>query len=400
MAANAEIEKRSTAQNALIWFGAAVSIAEIYTGTLIAPLGLARGMAAVIAGHAVGGLLMYLTALIGGLSGRGAMESVKLSFGENGAKIFAALNVLQLVGWTAVMIIGGSISLGMILGPWTGLPNRYWCAAIGLLIAFWIMMDMKNFERVNKFSMALLFMLSLVLTALVFMNGSPAEPPHDTLSFASAMELSAAMPLSWLPLISDYMRDAKEPRRSAAVSAGIYTAASCWMYFIGIGTALYTGGADIAQIMAGAGLGIAGILIVAFSTVTTTFLDAYSGGISFHVIFPTIKEKAAGIAICGLGTLIAIAGSQDSYENMLYLISSVFAPMAAVMITDFFILKKNYAERSFAYKNIVVWAAGFALYRWLLTTEYGGGATLPVFAATMLLTYIVGKLGRSQTSAK
>ena len=101
-----------------------MSIAEIYTGTLIAPLGLARGMAAVIAGHAVGGLLMYLTALIGGLSGRGAMESVKLSFGENGAKIFAALNVLQLVGWTAVMIIGGSISLGMILGPWTGLPVR------------------------------------------------------------------------------------------------------------------------------------------------------------------------------------------------------------------------------------------------------------------------------------
>ena len=392
MKENAQIGKRGTAQNALIWFGAAVSIAEIYTGTLIAPLGLARGMTAVVAGHLIGGLLMYLTALIGGLSGRGAMESVKLSFGEHGAKFFAALNVLQLVGWTAVMIIGGSISLGLILGPITGLPNRYWCAAIGLLIAFWIMLDMKNFERVNKFSMALLFMLSLVLTALVFMGASPAHTPHEALSFASAMELSAAMPLSWLPLISDYMRDAKEPEKSAAVSTGVYTAASCWMYFIGMGTAIYTGGADIAQIMAGAGLGIAGILIVAFSTVTTTFLDAYSGGISFHVIFPAIKEKAAGIAVCGLGTLIAIVGNQESYESMLYLISSVFAPMAAVMITDFFILKKDYADKAISLQNMAIWAAGFALYRWLLTTEYAGGATLPVFAATMALTYAVGKL--------
>ena len=101
-------EKRTTTANALIWFGAAVSIAEIYTGTLMAPLGMARGMAAVIAGHLIGGFLMYLAALIGGLSGRGAMESVKLSFGEQGAKFFAALNVLQLVGWTAVMIAGGA----------------------------------------------------------------------------------------------------------------------------------------------------------------------------------------------------------------------------------------------------------------------------------------------------
>ena len=401
MAGNTGIEKRGTAQNALIWFGAAVSIAEIYTGTLIAPLGLARGMAAVIAGHAIGGLLMYMTALIGGISGRGAMESVKLSFGEHGAKFFAALNVLQLVGWTAVMIIGGSISLGIILGPWTGLPSRYWCVGIGLLIAFWIMLDMKNFERVNKFSMALLFMLSLVLTALVFMGGgTAAAPAPDTMSFASAMELSVAMPLSWLPLISDYMRDAKEPKTSAAVSTAVYTTASCWMYFIGIGTALYTGGADIAQIMAGAGLGVAGILIVAFSTVTTTFLDAYSGGISFHVIFPKIREKAAGIAVCGIGTLIAILGNQDSYETMLYLISSVFAPMAAVMITDFFILKKNYSDRCVSYHNLAVWAAGFALYRWLLTTEYASGATLPVFAATMAATYIAGKLVPGKTAPK
>lgn len=384
-------EKRSTSANALIWFGAAVSIAEIYTGTLMAPLGMAKGMTAVILGHLAGGFIMYLAALIGGLSGRGAMESVKLSFGEQGAKFFALLNSLQLVGWTAVMIIGGSVSLGLILNPVLHTSNMVWCTVMGVMIALWIMLDMKSFERVNKFSMALLFALSLVLTWLVFTRGG-YHAPQGTLSFAGAMELSCAMPLSWLPLISDYMRNAKEPRKSAAVSTGVYTLVSCWMYFIGLGVALYTQSTDIGGIMLEAGLGAAGVLIVAFSTVTTTFLDAFSGGISLHLLFPKLKEKAAAILVCALGTYIAIYASSDSYESMLYLISSVFAPMAAVMIADFFILKKSYAGEALCIRNFVVWGAGFALYRYLIVTDFVLGSTLPVIAATILLTIAADKV--------
>ena len=49
---------------------------------------------------------------------------------------------------------------------------------------------------------------------------------------------------------------------------------------IGMGAAIYTGETDIAQIMVKAGFGIVGLLIIVFSTVTTTFLDAYSAGAS------------------------------------------------------------------------------------------------------------------------
>jgi purine-cytosine permease-like protein len=40
----------------LLWLGAAISISEIYTGGLIAPLGFAAGAAAILLGHAVGAL--------------------------------------------------------------------------------------------------------------------------------------------------------------------------------------------------------------------------------------------------------------------------------------------------------------------------------------------------------
>lgn len=383
--------KRTTTANALIWFGAAVSIAEIYTGMLMAPLGMAKGAAAVLAGHLIGGFLMYLAALIGGLSERGAMESVKLSFGKQGAKFFALLNLLQLVGWTAVMIAGGAISLGLIMNARFGTTNLTWCCVIGVFIALWVMLDMKNFERVNKFAMAGLFVLTLILSMTVFKGEAPA-PPEGGLSFAGAMELSVAMPLSWLPLISDYMRDAQDPRRSALVSVGVYSAASCWMYFIGLGAALHAGGSDVAKIMLDAGLGAAGAAIVLFSTVTTTFLDAYSGGISMHMLLPKIKEKAAAIAVCAVGTYIAIYSDSGKYEDMLYLISSVFAPMISVMIADFFILKRSCGDRSFSVRNIIVWGAGFALYRWLIYADCPFGMTLPVIAATTALACAAGKI--------
>ena len=104
------------------------------------------------------------------------------------------------------------------------------------------------------------------------------------MTFGAAVELAVAMPLSWLPLISDYTREAKEPVKATAVSAITYGIVSCWMYVIGMGAAIITGEYDIAQIMLKAGLGIVGLLIIVFSTVTTTFLDAYSAGISSETV--------------------------------------------------------------------------------------------------------------------
>ena len=80
------------------------------------------------------------------------------------------------------------------------------------------------------------------------------------MSFGAAVELAVAMPLSWLPLISDYTREAKQPVKATAVSAIVYGIVSCFMYLIGMGASIFTGESDIAQIMVKAGLGAAGLL--------------------------------------------------------------------------------------------------------------------------------------------
>ena len=388
------MERRtSLVENGLIWFGAGVSIAEILTGTYFSSLGFGRGLAAILIGHVIGCLMLFLAGVIGGKSRLSAMETVKSSFGNLGGLVFAFLNVLQLVGWTAIMIYDGALAADGIFsaGRWI------WCLVIGALIILWIVIGITNLGKINTIAMGLLFLLTLVLCKVIFFDGNVmTAAADDSMSFGAAVELAVAMPLSWLPLISDYTREAKEPVKATAVSAIVYGVVSCWMYVIGMGAAIFTGESDIAQILLKAGLSIVGLLIIVFSTVTTTFLDAYSAGISSESIVSTIKGKYAAIAVTVIGTLGAILFPMDDITDFLYLIGSVFAPMIAIQIADFFILHRDKREDSFDWRNLIIWAAGFILYRALMHIDLPVGNTLPDMVITSAICVIVGKISKKK----
>ena len=384
-----ETKRTSIFENGLIWFGAGVSIAEILTGTYLAPLGFSKGLMAIILGHIIGCLMLFLAGVIGGKARRSAMETVKMSFGQKGSLLFSVLNVLQLVGWTAIMIYDGALAADGVVtaGRWI------WCLVIGALIILWIMIGITNLGKVNVFAMTALFILTLILCKVIFFNGGVVGmAADDSMTFGAAVELSVAMPLSWLPLISDYTREAKEPVKATAASAIVYGVVSSWMYVIGMGAAIYTGEYDIAQIMLKAGLGIVGLLIIIFSTVTTTFLDAWSAGISSESIVAKLKGKHVAVAVTVIGTIAAIIYPMDNITDFLYLIGSVFAPMIAIQIADFFILKKDTSEREVNVANLVVWVVGFVAYRYLMTVDIPVGNTLPDMVITIVLCIIVSTL--------
>lgn len=383
-------EKRTSIfENGLIWFGAGVSLAEILTGTAFAPLGFQKGILAIIIGHIIGCTMLFLAGVIGGKTRRSAMETVKMSFGHNGGMFFSFLNVLQLVGWTAIMIYDGALAADGVLhtGRWV------WCLVIGALIIVWILVGITNLGKVNTIAMAALFILTLVLCKVIFFSGAAGNvDTSEAMSFGAAVELAVAMPLSWLPLISDYTREAEEPVKATAVSAIVYGIISCWMYVIGMGAAIYTGEYDIAQIMVKAGLGIAGLLIIVFSTVTTTFLDAYSAGISAESVFSKLNGKYAAVAVTVIGTVGAIVYPMDNITDFLYLIGSVFAPMIAIQIADFFILKRaDSLSDAIDVTNIVIWIVGFVLYRYLMGVDIPVGNTLPDMAVTIVICVIIRK---------
>ena len=381
-------EKRTSVfENGLIWFGAAVSIAEILTGTYFAPLGFGRGLAAILLGHIIGCAMLFAAGLIGGRVRRSAMETVKMSFGQKGSLLFVVLNIIQLVGWTGIMIFDGALAAN---GVWA-LGNWLWCLVIGGLIVLWILIGIENLGKINTVAMGALFVLTIMLSFVIFGKGTMHAVSDEGMSFGAAVELSVAMPLSWLPLISDYTREAEKPVKATAASAIVYGLVSCWMYLIGMGAAIFTAESDIAQILLKAGLGVAGLLIVVFSTVTTTFLDAWSAGISSESMHEGIKGKWVAVAAAVLGTIGAIFLPMYDITDFLYFIGSVFAPMIAIQIADFFILKQDVSGRGISVKNLIIWLLGFVVYRLMMGVDIIVGNTLPDMVITILLCLLAAK---------
>ena len=240
--------------------------------------------------------------------------------------------------------------------------------------------------------MTLLFLLTIVLSFKIFKGLDLSEPGlKDAMSFGAAIELAVAMPLSWLPLISDYTRVAKDKKGASLTSTLVYSLVSVWMYMIGVGMALLTQESDIALIMVKSGLGITAMLIIILSTVTTTFLDAYSAGVSSESLSKKLDGKKVAIIVTIIGTLGAIIFPMDDITDFLYLIGSVFAPMIAVQISDYFILRKESVKESIHTKNLLIWLAGFIIYRILLRMDLALGSTVSCIILVIVIKVIVEK---------
>ena len=388
----------STPTLGLIWFGASVSLAEILTGTFFAPLGLEQGLAAILVGHIIGCILFWLVAYVSAKTGASAMGAATRSFGHAGSNLFAVANVIQLVGWTAIMVVSGAAAANLLV-PLLG--EAGWCVVIGALIVLWIAIGVKRMGRVQSFAAVLLLILTFVASSAVF-GGTPIAPSGDeSLSFGAAVELAVAMPLSWLPVVGDYTREAKKPGAGAAVATAAYFVGSCWMFAIGLGCALFAGSDDIAAVMAQAGLGVVGILVVVLSTVTTTFLDAQSAGVSAESIHPKLNARICGVIAAVVGTALAIFAPVSNFEEFLYLIGSVFAPMAAIVIADYFIAHRDRSDVAVDWRNIVLWVLGFVLYRVSLAWDIPCGNTLPVMVVIVLAAFVVEKaVGKSSIASE
>lgn len=354
-------------------------------------MGLKNGIYAILLGHIIGCFLFYLAGLIGAKTKDSAMETVKRSYGKKGSVLFSSLNTLQLIGWTAVMIISGASSASVLVDiPYA---NTIFSIIIGLFILLWVITGVTNSEKLNIVAMSGLLIVTFLLAKIIFFgNNSITDLSDNTLSFGIALELSIAMPLSWLPLISDYTSNAKDGNKSTLISTIVYFLGSSFMYIIGLSAAVITKETDIAKIMLQAGLGTAGLFIVIFSTVTTTFLDVYSAGISAKSIYDKIDSKIFAIITTISGIILALLTSTDKLESFLLFISSVFAPMVVIQIVDFFIFKKDYKKDDFNFLNLVLWLFGFILYRYFLKINTPIGNTLPVIFILFIVSVVIKKI--------
>ncbi len=350
--------------NGVIWFGVAVSVSEIEAGIEIGAEAAPGSLwLPLVLGHIVGGIFLFAVGLIGARIRQNAMETTASVYGSYGSKFFASLNLFQLVAWIAVLNAQGAAVLAGLHLP---ISFPLTCVLLAVLIALWVFVGLRRFAKVTTVVMAVLTVLLAALTIKLFGTSTPSgaqAAAGHSLGFWSIFEISMALPLSWLPVISDYTKDVEKPVRATAVSAIAYTIASFWMYFIGLEIASAGVGNDIAQAILLAGLGIPGIIIVVLSTVTTNFLAANSAGESAKAIVHRLNPKITGVVVSAISAVLAISGIMEHYISFLYLIASVFAPMAAVLLVSFFLDKHGRTGKAFWIWNLFAWLVGFIVYQ-------------------------------------
>lgn len=396
----------------LLWAGAAISLSEIWAGGLLVSFGLLAGLGLVLLGHVIGNTPMALGGLIGSRHGVPAIVGTRGALGNRGSILPALLNVVQLVGWTAVMLwIGGQAAAGLAGGAGSA---RGWIVALGLLTTAWALAGSRAWKTLQKIGVVLLLGLSVAMTALALQTYGWREvwtaAPARTMPFMLGLDLVIAMPISWMPLVSDYARYAAVPGRGLRGTWWGYFLVSSWMFAAGLVVALATGsGAPetaLMQLMGGHGLLGPAVAIVLLSTLTTTFLDIYSNAVSAQSLFPKIGTRPL-IALAGLaGTAIALFFDATQYEGFLLFIGAAFCPLFGVVLADYFVLKRGRYVAADLYRRgrywyaggvngraLLAWGAGFGIYQGCARTGFAGGSSVPslLAAAAIYLAISHGK---------
>ena len=390
----------------LLWAGAAISLGEIWAGGLLAPLGLVGGLLAILLGHVIGNTPMALGGVIGSRHGVPSMVSTRGALGIRGSYLPAALNAIQLMGWTAVMLWICGHAAARLTPPCGPLGPTSWMIIAGALTTVWALAGHRFWKWLQRVAIFLLITLSAVMSYAILQHHSISSllsvKPIGAMAFMQGLDIVIAMPISWLPLVSDYSRFATNTRWSYHGAWWGYLLAGSWMYAVGLCAALasHTETPDgmVMNLMASLGLAGPALLIVLLSTITTTFLDIYSNAVSIQSLLPKLSERAVILAGGIFGTLLAVFFPADKYQDFLLFIGAMFCPLFGVVLTDYFILKRMryvaselFGGELYRYTHgfhmpaLLAWGFGIALYRLDMHAGWICGASLPSMVGAGLI---------------
>ncbi|WP_035795767.1 putative hydroxymethylpyrimidine transporter CytX [Clostridium akagii] len=367
-----------------LWAGAAISITEIYTGGIIAPLGIIKGISAILIGHIIGTLFLAFGGYISFKGKKNAMDKVKDSFGGYGTKVVSILNVLQLVAWSAIMIIQGA----RVVSAQIKIPLSISIFAVGIIVFLWSFWFNNYTKKVNDISVIILIVIC-ILMFLGIHRGTGNIKIGGSVSFTTAIEMAIAMPVSWLPLIGDYSKDGKSGKGVFLSSFFGYFIGSILMYALGLYITVFTG-MDIIQFLSSKG--IIASLIVLLATVTTTFVDICSAAISSKQIYNYKDENRVTFVFCLISILIAFVFPMENYQNFLLIIGSVFVPVYTVVIIDYILKRTCKLNINF----IAAFSAIFGVIAYNYFTNNNLGIPTVFTFLSVMIVYYIGTLLQSK----
>ena len=417
---------------AVLWGDLSVGLLVMVTGALLVPaLGFPRALLAIVIGSLIGCVPLAAVGLAGEREGVPSMVLFRPVLGLRGSFLPSALNLLQLVGWTAVEFWAMGRVANVASRELFGLDAPgLWLAVVavlctGLAVGGPVLVVRRWLER---FGIYVLLGTATWITVRAVTAGDLGAiwsgPGEGGMPFWLAVDLVIVMPVSWLPLVADYNRFARPGTHGFAGTYLGYLAGNVWFYALGALLVLGAGAtADVLGIgtaVAGAAGGALLLLALLAGESDNAFANLYSSAVSIQNVAPRASQRWLVAALGALAFGLALTLSMDRYELFLLLIGSVFVPLFGVFAADWLVRHGGrygrellFAPTGVRWLALVPWVAGFVLYHWSVPTGPTGwveavrtvaadwlglpfplfgsavGASLPSFAVAFGLTLLL-----------
>lgn len=410
------LEKRES------WIGPAVVYAgvEFSFAVVMAGAGLASGLS--IKGTILAtivGLVVFIwlgdavNAYIGAKTGLPGAVIARQSFGSLQARIIAsAVMVLLHTGWWAIN---------------TALVANAFCAAFGIdyktdfgiwaimIIAMGIVfimpallgyLSMKWMDYIAVPIGLLIFGMGIYLSVKAHgLAGIMNWAPKQSMPWSIAVSTIIGTSVCQWAMIADYSRMHKPTWKNSLLMPSLLVVVGFVEVILGAIMAVGVGTYDIVQVMASLGYPFWAYLLLFVAQWTSQIVAVYSAGLSLGNMFNANNagtQKILTLAIGVLGIALALAGILDKFMDWLLALGVVFAPLAAIITTDFFFIRKEEWEDIKGW-NIV---ATFALVVGVAFGYYNqyknpiGIPPLQAYILTGIIYYITMKIQASITPNK
>ena len=383
-----EVRRLSGLDFAVLWGDLGLGLLVLVAGGLLVPsLSLPQALLAIVLGSAIGCVPLALVGRAGAQEGVPGMVLLRQTLGVKGSYVPSTLNILQLLGWTAFELWAMALVASRITGPIFGVSSFYiWLAVAALVCAALslggpVLVVRRWMERFGVWVLgAAALWITIRLLTSADLSTMWSQPGDGTfLTFGGGVDLVIAMPVSWIPLVADYNRFA---RRGVSSSSGTffgYFLGNVWFYALGAllvlagGAPIFPSPADIGSAIVTLAGGTLVLVVLLVGETDEAFADIYSSAVSAQNLAPRIKQRAAIVAVSALAVGVAAwlftlpSNGYLTYERFLLLIGSVFVPLFAIFLADYYLVNRGrYGEERlfqasprFRPAAFVAWIVGF-----------------------------------------
>jgi nucleobase:cation symporter-1, NCS1 family len=417
----------------LLWGNLGVSLLVIVAGTILVPaLSLPEALLAILVGALIGNAMLGLAGLIGADARVPSMVLLRAPLGRRGSYLPTALNVIQNLGWATFELIIIATAAAALSDRAFGFHAKWlWTIVFGVVAGAFALLGPIGFVRrwVRRFALWAVLASLAYLTWWAIDGAALGRLWHQGgsggLTFAQGVDLTIAMPASWLPLVADYTRFSRG-RRAAFLGSGLgYLIPNVWLYALGAVLLLSRDVSDATSLMTSVAVGglasAAALFALTVDETDEAFANIYSTAVSVQNVFPRASQRlliALGAAAATVGALMI---DLVQYQNFLFLLGSFFVPLFGVLLADWLLAGAGYSPRdvfqapALRPELVVAWLSGFALYQWLQpvgpswwtdavanlgSPSTGIGASLPSFGLAFVLTLAAGALSRRIAPAR